>query len=145
MTARSNAGWTVAGRPGRRLIAALLLGLMALVPACSAGASSGLKPVAPRTPVSTTPPGDGPLNQAHPAAQLRVELWGDSLGQQTADYLRYFFGAGGKVTAAIQAFGGTSSATGSRTSARSSTRRTRRHFIPKWPSWNSMATREHPA
>ena len=108
MTARSNAGWTVAGRPGRRLIAALLLGLMALVPACSAGASSGLKPVAPRTPVSTMPPGDGPLDQAHPAAQLRVELWGDSLGQQTADYLRYFFGAGGKATAAVHAFGGTS-------------------------------------
>ena len=109
MTARSNAGWTVAGRPGRRLIAALLLGLMALVSACSAGASSGVRPVVTRTPVSTTPPGDSPLNQAHPAraAPLRVELWGDSLAEQAADYIRYFFEVGGGVTVKIRAFGGT--------------------------------------
>lgn len=113
MTARSDAGWTVAGRPGRRLIAALLLGLMAIISACAARSSgSVVKPVATRTPTAPTPEPrrQSPLNQAHPApaTPLRVELWGDSLGQQTADYLRYFFGVGGKATAIVHAFGGTS-------------------------------------
>ena len=38
---------------------------------------------------------------------MRVELWGDSLSAQAADYIRFALQSSGKVTARVHTFGGT--------------------------------------
>src|SRR5690348_16655285 len=86
----------------------LLAFLFVLVSGCSTGGgiqrtSVSKKPVH-HVQNDSRPPAPSP---AKPVGPLRVEIWGDSLVQQTADYLRFFFQVSGNVTATVHSFGGT--------------------------------------
>ena len=111
MSAPNIARWTATSR--RRwslaltMFAATATGLGACTAAAGVQRTAVERTPAPVVQNDSRPSPPAPAKTAKPAGPLRVEIWGDSLVQQTADYLRFFFQVSGKVTLTVHAFGGT--------------------------------------